>query len=184
MFERFTKGAREAVIGAQREARKLGHAHIGTEHLLLAVLNPHAGLAASAVRAADVTHEDAERVVAEQVGTGAEELGPADADALRRIGIDLDEVRRTVEAAFGPGALEARRRARKRHMPFTSNAKKVMEIALREALGLQHNYIGPEHILLGLIRCDGSTALRVLAALDITPETIRSRVMDELRRAS
>ena len=91
-------------------------------------------------------------------------LGPDDAAALRAIGIDLDEVRRHLEETFGEGALERvtwkrGRRWRKRcdgpsigHIPFTPRAKKVLELALREALALQHKRIGTEHILLGLIR--------------------------------
>ncbi len=184
MFKRFTKGAREVVTEAQNEARLLGHTHIGTEHLLLALTRPGAGMAASVLAGLGVTHEDAVSVIIEEVGRGPGELGPGDAEALRQIGIDLDDVRWKVERAFGRGALEPKSRDRGRHIPFTPNAKKALELSLRESLALEHKYIGAEHILLGLIRCDGSTALRLLRRLDAAPKTIRNRVENELRRAS
>ena len=65
-------------------------------------------------------------------------------------------------------------------IPFTPRAKKVLELALREALSLGHNYIGTEHILLGLIREDEGVAARILLDLDAEPEKIRNEVMRTL----
>src|SRR3712207_4121880 len=110
MFERFTKEARQVIINTQDETQHLGHSYIGTEHLLLALTNPETGLAAGVLSRADVTHERVKEAVVALVGTGPEELGPADAEALQGIGIDLDAVRRRIEAAFGPGALEPKRK--------------------------------------------------------------------------
>ena len=100
MFERFTQEARRAVVGAQTEARSLGHGWIGTEHLLLAVLAEDGSPVADALRRVGLTPENVRAEVRRQ-------LGPVDdSAALAGIGIDLDEVRRHVEDRFGPGALD------------------------------------------------------------------------------
>jgi ATP-dependent Clp protease ATP-binding subunit ClpA len=184
MFERFTHEARRIVKDAVGEARRLGHTNIGTEHLLLALSRHDVGMAGRVLGGLGITHDDVERTTVALVGVGPEELGPADAHALELLGIDLGEVRRRTEAVFGAGALNPRRKAGKRHLPFTRNGKKVLELSLRESLALGHKYIGPEHILLGLIRCSDLTCVRVLRGVGVAPETIRSEVLGELRRAS
>src|SRR6266704_4802079 len=68
---------------------------------------------------------------------------------LAAMNISLDAVRQQVEEAIGAGT---QTRASSDHIPFTPRAKKVLELSLREALQLGHNYIGTEHILLGLVR--------------------------------
>jgi ATP-dependent Clp protease ATP-binding subunit ClpC len=70
MFERFTEVARRVVVQAQEEARRLGHDHIGTEHLLLGLTAEHESVAAKALEALDFTHESARRQVVEYVGLG------------------------------------------------------------------------------------------------------------------
>jgi hypothetical protein len=113
MFERFTDGAREIVVRAQHNARRLGHNYIGCEHLLLAATE--AGEPAAAVlREQGVTPERVEAEILRTIGRGhrADPSGPADPlqgldrEALAAIGIDLDVVRARLEAAFGPGALD------------------------------------------------------------------------------
>jgi ATP-dependent Clp protease ATP-binding subunit ClpA len=186
MFERFTQGARKATVDAQVAARRLGHGHIGTEHLLLGLLETD-GVAAGVLGGLGVTPAAVEREVLAEVGRGP--LGEADAEALGAIGIDLDEVRRRLEASFGPGALHWHpdphcRHERRRpggHIPFTPRSKKVLELSLREALALKHRYIGTEHILLGLIREGEGLAMLVLTRLGAGPEMIRARVLDALR---
>jgi ATP-dependent Clp protease ATP-binding subunit ClpA len=107
MFERFTKPARQVVVDAQQEARGLRHGWIGTEHLLLAVLrSPEQPGAATLVRLG-VGAEDCRAAVSGVVGGGgADALGAEDAEALKALGIDLDEIRRRAEHAFGDGALD------------------------------------------------------------------------------
>jgi|SRR5829696_5490056 len=185
MFERFTQGARKATVDAQVAARRLGHGHIGTEHLLLGLLETD-GVAAGVLGGLGVTPAAVEREVLAEVGRGP--LGEADAEALGAIGIDLDEVRRRLEASFGPGALhwhpDPHCRHERRpggHIPFTPRSKKVLELSLREALALKHRYIGTEHILLGLIREGEGLAMLVLTRLGAGPEMIRARVLDALR---
>ncbi|SCK18562.1 Clp amino terminal domain-containing protein, pathogenicity island component [Streptomyces sp. WMMB 714] len=110
MFERFTKPARLVVVGAQEEARSLGHDWVGTEHLLLAAVARHAEApgAATLVRLG-VTAGNCRAAVANVVSSGSGSLGPEDAEALKALGIDLDEIRRRAENAFGDGALDAPR---------------------------------------------------------------------------
>jgi ATP-dependent Clp protease ATP-binding subunit ClpA len=191
MFERFTDRARQVAIGAQTEARRLGHGCVGTEHLLLALLQGD-GIAAQVLAGLGITPAAVEREIRAEVGRGplGAGLGAGDAEALGAIGIDLDEVRRRIEASFGPGALHWRpgRRHQPRrppmlggHIPFSPRAKKVLELSLREALALKHNRIGTEHILLGLVREGEGLAMLVLTRLGAGPEAIRARVLDALR---
>jgi ATP-dependent Clp protease ATP-binding subunit ClpA len=87
-----------------------------------------------------------------------EESFEADAEALRSIGIDLHAVRDSVDENFGPGTYDnalrksGRRRRRRGHLPLTKSVKKVLELALREALAHKDNWIGCEHIVLGILR--------------------------------
>ena len=185
MFERFTDRARKVTVDAQAASRRLGHGHIGTEHLLLGLLE-NDGIAAQVLSGAGVTRAAVEREILAEVGRGP--LGAGDAEALGAIGIDLDEVRRRMEASFGPGALQWHpdpdcRGARPRlgHIPFTPRAKKVLELSLREALALKHRHIGTEHLLLGLLREGEGLAMLVLTRLGAGPQLLRARVLDALR---
>jgi ATP-dependent Clp protease ATP-binding subunit ClpA len=194
VFERFTDRARAVVVLAQDEARRLRHGYVGTEHLLLALLRGN-GVAKVALERLGVDHDAVRADVVRIVGEGPPPNGPADedAEALRAFGIDLDEVRRRVEEAFGPGALErdvpVRRRRSRRcgaiagHVPFTPRAKKVLELALREALRLRHGYIGTEHILLGLAREGEGLAAQILSDRNAGPHVIRTVVEDLLFRS-
>ena len=142
MFERFTDRARRVVVLAQEEARLLGHAYIGTEHLLLGL-------------------------IAEGDGVGAK--------ALEQLGVELHKVRAEVERIIGKGgAVPAG------HIPFTPRAKQVLELSLRESLHLRHNYIGTEHVLLGLLAEGEGVAAQILVRLGLTPDGIRATVLELL----
>jgi ATP-dependent Clp protease ATP-binding subunit ClpA len=187
MFERFTDSARKVTVDAQLVARRLGHSHIGTEHLLIGLLETD-GVAAQVLGRLGITAAAVEREIVTEVGRGP--LGTGDAEALGAIGIDLDEVRRRMEASFGPGALHWHpdprcrgERPRLGHVPFSPRAKKVLELSLREALALKHRYIGSEHLLLGLVREGEGLAMLVLTRLGAGPQAIRARVLDALRSA-
>lgn len=110
MFERFTRDARDVVVRAQEEARRLGHPAIGTAHLLLALAaggDRTAGLLAAHGVSAGSAEDALRRVLRRDPAAPAG--GPApdeDAAALAALGFDLDRIRAAVEAAFGPGALE------------------------------------------------------------------------------
>ena len=97
------------------------------------------------------------------------------AKALEGMGISLDAVRAQVEEIIGQG-----QQAPSGHIPFTPRAKKVLELSLREALQLGHNYIGTEHILLGLIREGEGVAAQVLVKLGADLNRVRSQVIQLL----
>jgi ATP-dependent Clp protease ATP-binding subunit ClpC len=128
MFERFTEPARLVVVLAQEETRRLGHDHIGPEHLLLGVLRT----------------DGAPRTL------------------LEALGVDADRVRARVVDVVGERQLPGTGQ-----IPFTPSAKKALELSLREALDLRVTFIGPEHILLGLVRDGESVATRVLDELGV-----------------
>jgi ATP-dependent Clp protease ATP-binding subunit ClpC len=97
------------------------------------------------------------------------------AKALESLGISLDAVRQQVEAIIGPGL-----QAPSGHIPFTPRAKKVLELAPREASALGHHYIGTEHILLGLIREGDGVAAQVLVTLGADLNRVRQQVIQLL----
>jgi ATP-dependent Clp protease ATP-binding subunit ClpA len=191
MFERFTTAARTAVFDARAKATARGEDHIGPLHLL------------SALTTGDSV---ATRALAEQGVDAAaieQELGPAPADdtvdatALQAIGIDLDEIRQRVEESFGEGALERVRNGphgalgrmgRMGRSPLTDDAKQALAESLKEARSLHHNYIGTEHLLLGLLRAAdrrqrGGFRL-ALGHLGLDYPTTRQYVIDHLARDS
>ncbi len=138
MFQRFTDRARQVVVLAQAEARRLDHNWIGTEHILLGLISEGNGVAAR---------------------------------TLESLGIGLDAVRQQVEEIIGRG-----QQAPSGHIPFTPRAKKVLELSLREAQQLGHDYIGTEHILLGLVREGDGVAAQVLVRLGADLNRVRQQV--------
>ena len=97
------------------------------------------------------------------------------AKALESLGISLEAVRNQVEEIIGQGGTSP-----SGHIPFTPRAKKVLELSLREALQLGHNYIGTEHILLGLIREGEGVAAQVLVKLGADLSRVRQQVIQLL----
>jgi ATP-dependent Clp protease ATP-binding subunit ClpA len=185
MFERFTQPARDVVVRAEHEAIRLRHDCIGKEHLLLALSEETGGVAAAVLRELGVTHEAVEREVLRVEGLGPpSSLGPEDADALRAIGIDLDEVRRAIEESFGPGALDRTLPSCGTRIPFSSRAKESLQLAARSAKDLHHDHLGTEHVLLGLVRSEGGVGAEVLRGLNVSPAAVRARVLEKLDRAS
>ena len=142
MFERFTDRARRVVVLAQEEARLLDHNYIGTEHLLLGLIDEGEGVACR---------------------------------TLESLGVDADRIRNEVVRIVGRGPEPT-----VGHVPFTPQAKKILELALREALQMGHNYIGTEHILLGLIRVEGGVSAEVLEQLGVDADRVRQTVVQLL----
>jgi ATP-dependent Clp protease ATP-binding subunit ClpA len=93
--------------------------------------------------------------------------------ALQAAGVTLDDARAGVEAAVGRG-----KRPPSGHIPFTPSAKKVLELGLREALSLHHDYIGTEHLLLGLVREREGLGARLLTQAGIDLLSLRMTVLD------
>ncbi len=183
MFERLSTQAREVVARARHEARELGHPRIGTEHLLLAMLDERAGVAYAVLHQAGVDRQRVRAEVERLVGTPSKLLNDEDAAALKTIGIDLDAVLARIEESFGPDALTppppTPRRGllrRRRSDRLTPGARKVLQLSLREAIRLKHDYIGTEHILLGLLRDGDSLAAKILTEAGLA--------LDDLRRAT
>jgi ATP-dependent Clp protease ATP-binding subunit ClpA len=200
MFERFTHAARDAVVRAQQEARDLDQSPIGTQHLLLALLADPAGPIALALKDKGVDAKHVRAEVIRRVGTrtGPEVPSPAnmdaeDAAALKAIGIDLDAVRKAIEENFGPGSLRlprdvppkrrnplARFYGGKGHIPFSARNKKVLELSLREAIRLKHDFIAPEHIMLGLLREGNGLAAQILTDAGVDFAKLRADLTDSL----
>jgi ribosomal protein S18 acetylase RimI-like enzyme len=138
VFERFTDRARRVVVLAQEEARLLDHDYIGTEHLLLGLIDE------------------------------AESIG---ALALQELGVSADVLRARIEEVIGRGTGRTAGT-----IPFTPHAKKVLELGLRVSRALGHDYIGTEHILLGLVDEYEGVAARVLRENGVRDPDVRSTV--------
>ncbi|MFI2206588.1 Clp protease N-terminal domain-containing protein [Streptomyces sp. NPDC020192] len=138
-FERFTVKARQVVVTAQEQARLLKHTYIGTEHILLGLLEVPDGMAAK---------------------------------VLHQLGYDKETAQVDIAAVVQPGTKEL-----SGHIPFEPRAKKTLELALREAQKLNHNYIGTEHILLALVREGEGIGAKVLAERINPISKIRTAVL-------
>jgi hypothetical protein len=103
------------------------------------------------------------------------ESGSVAAEVLQRLGVSLEIVRSEVEQIIGRGMTTPTG-----HIPFTPRSKKVLELSLREALQLGHNYIGTEHILLGIIREGEGVAAQVLVKLGADLARVRHEVTEVL----
>lgn len=186
MFERFDQDARQAVFNARQEAVHAGQHQVGAEHLLAGLL-AGSGIAAEALTPAGLDLAGLRARLPAGLAAPPERL---DGDALATLGIDLEAVRRATDAAFGPGALErvARRPGGRRRVDigprFRPDAKKALEMSLRNALRLGHNHIGSGHLLLGILDQPGNPALDLLADLEVSVAALRADVLHRLTRAA
>jgi hypothetical protein len=195
MFERFTDKARRVVVLAGAKATERGE-QVRPVYMLHA-LTAADGIAARALAGLGVDSASVERSldrIEPLAGPLAASPSSEDAEALAAIGIDLDEIRRRVEESFGPDAV-ARvpgapkgPPARPGRMSLTRESKQSLALAIKEARALRHNYIGTEHLLLGLLDAAklnprGDFTPATLRELGIDPDRARQQVLDELRRA-
>jgi ATP-dependent Clp protease ATP-binding subunit ClpA len=139
MYERFTDRARKVMKLANVEARRLNHEYIGTEHILLALLEEGTGVAAHTLRNLDLD--------------------------LRKIRLEIEKV-----VQSGPDRVAMGKR------PQTPRAKKAIEYSIEEARNLNHNYVGTEHLLLGLLREQEGLAAQILINLGLKLEDVRAEV--------
>jgi ATP-dependent Clp protease ATP-binding subunit ClpA len=183
MFARFTAEAREAVVFAQEEAARLRHPWLGTEHLLLGLLRRTDTPASRVLSGLGVTAASVEGALLEELGPPPRDqvLGDEDEEALRSLGIDLQEIRRRVEATFGPGALD-RAQPERCGLPVMPRLKQSFEGAAR-AVGKWES-IDTDHLLLGMIQVRGALAMSVLERLGVGVDEIRASVDAQRRRAS
>ena len=138
MFERFTESARLVVIEAQAQAKEFSHPYMGTEHLLLGLLN--------------VDGEPKE--------------------ALNTLGLTFEKVTEIIKKIRPPFSSKING-----HMPFSDNAKKVLEMSVREALRMGQTHVNSTHILQGLIRVENSTGYQI-----VTEENIDFDALGEILR--
>jgi hypothetical protein len=189
MFERFTKDARRVVLTAAMTAGDSGAAKAGPGDLLLAVA-VEGGVGARVLESYGITAAGLRAAGESQSGRAG--FTDEEISALRSVGIDAEEVFRRIEEAFGPGALDEpvppSPRPRRRGLvggPFDKDARKVIELSLREAIALRHRYIGSEHILLALLRQGPPAPMStVLTRHGVTYTDARERVLTELNRAA
>jgi ATP-dependent Clp protease ATP-binding subunit ClpC len=141
VFERFDDLARQSIVRSQQEARSLNQPYVGTEHLLLGLLEQH---------------------------------DPRLTPILESHGIDVEGVRNQVTQTFG-----GENEPPTGHIPFTPQAKKALELALREALELGHNHIGPAHLLLGVVRHGDNGGVQTLGDLHVNVEELAHEIRSQ-----
>ncbi|MFD3743787.1 Clp protease N-terminal domain-containing protein [Nocardia sp. NPDC058633] len=193
MFEKFGKNARAAVIATQEQAKLLGVERIGQEHLLLGVLAEAEPDLAAVFTARGVTADSARATLAQRAT--ATPLGTDDAEALRSIGIDLDAVQASVAENFGADAWDRAEPEPKRgvfgrllganwvHIPFSTDAKKSLELALREAILRKDREISSTHLVLGILRAAQPTTVDLLGGHDAV-SGLRADIHGMLDRAA
>jgi ATP-dependent Clp protease ATP-binding subunit ClpC len=167
MFIRFTNKSRRSVEAALEEARMLGHDSVGDEDLLLGILRTEEGVGAAALSSLGVTLEGA-----------LEESEEMLSEALSSIGISLEEMRRETGDAFEMRLPDDRK------ITFSPQAKAALVGARKEMRRLGDSYLGTEHVLLGLVRNEGGTAVRMLDRLGVSPETLEDRLYQLRRQAA
>lgn len=182
MFERFHRDARVAVVLAQEEARDLGADRIMPAHLLLGVLTSGRSDALAGLLA---THGVTPQTVRASLTAVGAPLTDDDAAALRALGIDVDQIRDRLTAAFGPDAWNRPDHTviRGGHIAFARSAKKALELALREAFAHKDNWIGSEHLVLGLLRGGDEVTVGLLTAR-VDARRLRAEVLTLLEGAA
>lgn len=143
MFDKFTNRAKQVIKLAKKEAQRLNHNYLGTEHVLLGLLKLGQGVAVNVLRNLNIDFETVRGEVEKSVGYGPE------------------------IQVYGEPAL-------------TNRVKKVFEFANEEAANLNHNYVGTEHLLLGLLRQTDGVAAQVLENLNVNLKEVRKEVLKEL----
>lgn len=169
-FERFTPRARSALSAAAEAARSFGYSTVGTEHLLLGLYVEPEGLAAKALAAMNVTRGSVEAAMVAAHPPGSV---PAEGERPANAGDDAGaaEAAGIADTASAPFKL-----------PFSAEAKDALLEVVAEALERGHNYVGTEHMLLGLYRMPDSLAARILDGLGASHAEARVR-LDEMLRA-
>lgn len=143
MFDKFTNRAKQVIKLAKKEAQRLNHNYLGTEHILLGLLKLGQGVAVNVLRNLNLDYEIVRAEVERLVGFGPE------------------------LQVYGEPSL-------------TGRVKKVFEFANEEAAALSHNYVGTEHLLLGLLRQTDGVAVQVLENLNVNLKEVRKEVLKEL----
>jgi ATP-dependent Clp protease ATP-binding subunit ClpC len=143
MFDKFTDRARKVMALARKEAQRFNHDFIGTEHILLGLVQEGSGVAAT---------------------------------VLKNLDVDSGKIRAEIEKQVQSGHAMHQMT----QLPFTPRAKRVLELCQEAAKELRHNYIGTEHLLLGLIREEQGLAASVLKELGLVLDEVRAEVLEIL----
>ena len=144
MFDKFTDRARKVMTLARKEAERFHHDFIGTEHILLGLVQEGSGVAST---------------------------------ALKNLHVDISKIRAEIEKQVQSGHGMAHHGSQ---LPFTPRAKRVLELCSEAAKELRHNYIGTEHLLLGMIREEQGLAASVLKELGVSLDDVRAEVLEIL----
>ena len=170
MFEKFTRPARDVVTRATAYAVASSAGETRPEHLFRALLDDETSLAVVVLSDAGAPAARLREELERQRSKYVDGLDDDDAEALKAIGIDLDEVVRRIDRNLGgPRVTPGRPR-------FSRSSKKSLELALREAIALKHRSIGAEHLLLGVVRSGDRVVADTLAACGVEPAELRRRV--------
>ena len=178
MFERFTKRARTAVEAAVEIAEDERADEVRPQHVFAAILRDPKTLATQVLTELGASPQALGAELAKRRDRYVEGLGEEDAEALASIGIDLEEVLRRIDRQDGPALRKGG------HRRFAKSSKKALALSLREAITLGHNYIGTEHILLGIVRGGDAVVRDTLTACGVETGELRTAVKDAVRRAS
>src|SRR6195952_4135143 len=137
----FTERVRKVLAMARKEAARLHHESVGTEHILLGLIREGEGVAAT---------------------------------VLQNLSVELDEIQQKIEETVKKGKAA---QTTGPDLPYTSRAKKVLELAMSEARELSHSYVGTEHLLLGLLREEKGIAAQVLTDAGVNLEAARAETL-------
>jgi ATP-dependent Clp protease ATP-binding subunit ClpC len=187
VFERFTDRARRVIVLAQEEARMFNADYVGTGHILLGLLGEGEGVAARSLESLGISLEIARTHVEHALKENLQALAAEDSQAeepVSQVEQTIGQNEPATEALQGEEPVGRRQQAPRGHIPFNKRVKKVLELALRESLGLNHNYIGTEHLLLGVIREGEGVGAQVLIKLGADLTVTRARVIELLSRST
>jgi ATP-dependent Clp protease ATP-binding subunit ClpC len=143
MFDRLTLPARKVMKLARDASHAFRHEYVGTEHILIGLLQEDEGIAAAVLR-----------------------------NALEQAGLKMDVIRKQIAPSAGANATAIG------NLPFTKKAKSVLESSVQEAADMSHNYVGPEHILLGLLDNESCQGVKILVDLGLDAIAIKNETLE------
>jgi ATP-dependent Clp protease ATP-binding subunit ClpC len=156
----FTERVRRSLQIAREEAMTLRHEYVGTEHMLLGLCSEGGGVAEAALTNLGVNLENVRTAVLQIVK-------PGQADGVNDTSPGILS---TIASTIGLGGSGT-------ELPYTSRAKKALELSMSEARELHHSYVGTEHLLLGILREEKGIAAQVLASMGMTVPGVREEVV-------
>ena len=185
MFERFSEEAKAVIVEAHDLAVELGSNDMDAGHLLYACALGSEATAAEPLHTCGITAASIRSLLPRGEGPSA---GEVDVEALRAIGIDYEGVRSAVEQTFGAGSLESApdRRATSRGLrrpPFSPEAKRSLQLALRVAVELHDKTMVPGHLLLGLLRLDNDFVSKAVERSGTTVAGLSAAVLEKVATA-